>query len=1471
MWKDLCLNPYENKVQEDDKGIRRVQVSGGWIEEGSIDAIYICRVLTIDDVEIAANSMSVPNISKSFNHDVSKAFSIWSAKKGISTSFNENNIKNKSFIAFKRKVSIAIGKKAITIWAGKTGWHNNIARWEVAIKSLSLTLNRGAQIGLARGIEKLSCQWIEMGVLSNLDASSWRIDAKNRMIWSGELDNHPTAPLSYIMKTWLIPPMINTPQKTGFAPSGINIKEKKNTFIQSKTEKWNTSDDIARIIWCTKSSLNYFGKNNLSSWWEWFSKKGKGVIIFDEVDSEEQRALFSALKKENTSYQRWLIYDDGRVVFTAWWINLFDEKMATKNVTLNDWVGESPEKRINESLNIEDEFGRVPYRALSQLNKSEGMAPKRLEQAMYKALVQMGNEKGNIDQLVSKLLKIKKSKLSESLSAEQVDAISLALSAFDKRSGMILADETGFGKGRILAALAIIGLKLGKKVLFFTEKSQLFTDFFRDITDVVNLDNIELMPTVLHGTAKIYDQQGNIIKKSLSKIKFDEMLNTPNWSKKEDKLILSTYSQINRAGKGNLKMKWLVDRIKDGDCWLLLDEAHNAAGDSNISENLNTLLEYTEGVLYSSATFAKSEQNLSLYKKALAIEEWLYGLIESTMLGDDGALREALTVSMASNGRFIRREHPPVPPPQPIWVEMTDERKLAFNNFSIMWRKIFEATQAWEIAMGNHGSAAWMKVGSILSRSIKEFSLLVKMDALIDEVENIIKRDEKVVIVVQSTFEGALKSVLGEMEEEEEESIENIDEGTEETSNTKKKKATTEKVLDRIPLWKERMLSIINMIAPQDELAEIGSDDNVDAAMQSYANAVKSIESLPDWDLMPFEKIKRVLGERGIDVGELSGRTLTVKQEGDKWIIHSRKGEARTEFVRRFNNGELDVAIVTLAGASGISMHAGRKFKDQRRRNLIEADIAVNPANRVQFWGRVRRKDQVCEPNLFGLVLDTLGERRIIAKENKKREKLSAHVGMKQESVELSWITPEGESIVAEWAQERQFAAKLIGVAKPILDEPTGRVDKALVRAIILPEDEQEALLSRLERGLKIAQDVAFKDKNSSEIKNSRVIRRNWLWGHPQRSEDNEAGDSGPLSMPRIDYVERVIEKSVPPSFNDIVETVKERKSALDHQYFEGMNVLERWGDSWSQETKNGVPTSAYRRSVWSWVSQVLPNCLCGNAIRVSRPGTGEAVWGMILGVYAPETGGRANAASPWALSQIGVEVWLIGDREPLIISLSRCYSDTNFLVNGKKASSSWFKADVISHTCITIEGNPLLAGAWCKKWSAGRPTLIKDDEKGIIWVWMLPGTWTWDVMNNLPKDLIDVDHTVNFLYDNPNVKISAALSSGKIFNLIPKEGGIILQMSTEMENFSKETWINFKNNQFLKNRTWKDGLVERTIDWKSIKYILYAMEKVGIKWRIGAEHKDWYYKTSKNIMDSIIKSKSKVLSGAVKKQYNKK
>lgn len=1472
MWKNLCYNPYENIVQENENGQRRVQISGGWIEEDKISTALVCRANSSEDLEIASSSMSNPVIARSYNYNAFQCFAVWTVKKNTQTkiseldSFKENKIAN----IFKMKVENGIGKRAILTWFMGYGWHKRIVKWEYAMRYISPTAIRGAQVGLYNFLKQYeNKKWIEFGLMNSTDSAVWKIEPHLRKVWSKTLDSSPVAPLSYQTSRWLTPPVIVN--KSAFKSSIVASSKSQSEVIDST---WNSSHDVARIMWCTKRTLSAYGKEVLPEWWRWFAHgTNEGIVVFDEAKSQEQQDLINELIKTKKVYQRWGIFDEDKCVQVVVLIGLHDDIVTGKKIDFNQWIGECPEIREDESLNEEDDFGRVPYRALSKTGTAVGVAPKRLEQSIHESLVDLKAKKGNIDTWIAKLLKIKKADLGSSLSAEQIDAIALSISAFERNEGLILADETGFGKGRILASLALIGLKLGKTVLFFTEKAQLFTDFYRDLTDVGGID-LKLSPTLLHGKAKIFDPNGNLITKSLSPKNQEIMLNTPDWNKKEDKLIMSTYSQINRENKkgSNKKVRWLIDRIKTGECWLLLDEAHNGAGDSNIADNLNSLLKYTNGVLYSSATYAKTEANLTLYKKAMAVDKWAEKLIISSLENDTGSLREALTTSMAKKGRFIRREHPPVPPPQPIWIDMTPEREEAFQAFCTMWQMIFRATEGWEKAAGNFGAIAWAKLGSLLSRSIREFSFLVKLDALIDRIKYDINNNEKVVITLESTFESALRKVLGQLDDEDEIEPEEVDKDEEPTS-----KKNNEIIVDHIPLWKERWDIILGELAPIEELREMGADNESIAQVEALIeDAKQSIKKLPEWDLMPIEKMKRELAASGIEMGELSGRTLTYEIIDGKQVIKPRKGEIRTELVRRFNSGEFDVMLVSLAGASGISLHAGAKFKDQRKRNLYEGDIAVNPSMRVQFWGRVRRKDQVCEPFFGSLALNTPGERRIQAKENKKREKLAAHVGMKQSSRELSWISPEGESIVAEWVIDKPRYAKLIGVKNSMQGEPTGRVDRALVRSIILPQGEQDALLARLDRGLKLAADVAYHESNGVFAKQSRVVRRNWLWGHPDATQEiSKSG--GELSVPRVDYVERVFEKNVKPNEENVIKKYKEVKVMENSHEYEGSYVLNKWLSVWDEEKNRGVFYDRdYRGFVSTWLNKNLPNCAIGKAIRVTRPGTGQAAWGIILGMEYPNEGARFNGATAWSLTQVAVNVWLVGEEEPMLITMARCYRDPYFSVPGTNANVSWFSADTVSFTGIAIEGNPLIAALWARGWNVGNPMLVKDEDKGFEWVWMLPGSWTWDTLKNLPKDLIDVEHAVDFLCKYQNAELYAALPNNALFKMKLMKGIISFEIDSGLYKAGTESWITFKSKQVMRQvrEITRNGKQFTTfnVEQKSIYYFLNVLEGFGIKWRVGAEYNEWYTESSKRIIEKLLLGgKNMNTASSSKKTYARK
>ena len=88
-------------------------------------------------------------------------------------------------------------------------------------------------------------------------------------------------------------------------------------------------------------------------------------------------------------------------------------------------------------------------------------------------------------------------KLCKSLSAEQVDAVALAIYNIEyKNQGMIIGDQTGIGKGRVAAAMIRYGYYNQLKPIFLSEKPNLFTDIYRDLVDIGSQN---LIPFIVNG------------------------------------------------------------------------------------------------------------------------------------------------------------------------------------------------------------------------------------------------------------------------------------------------------------------------------------------------------------------------------------------------------------------------------------------------------------------------------------------------------------------------------------------------------------------------------------------------------------------------------------------------------------------------------------------------------------------------------------------------------------------------------------------------------------------------------------------------------------------------------------------------------------------------------------------------------------------------------------------------------------
>src|SRR3546814_18020985 len=106
----------------------------------------------------------------------------------------------------------------------------------------------------------------------------------------------------------------------------------------------------------------------------------------------------------------------------------------------------------------------------------------------------------------------------------------------------------------------------------------------------------------------------------------------------------------------------------------------------------------------------------------------------------------------------------------------------------------------------------------------------------------------------------------------------------------------------------------------------------------------------------------------------------------------------RNGVIAAFNGGLSHALVITRAGSTGLSLHASERVADQRKRRMIELQIPSNVVERVQFWGRVNRRGQVCEPDFRTLSTGLPFEMRMLAMQNRSVAEWSANVPERSDS-----------------------------------------------------------------------------------------------------------------------------------------------------------------------------------------------------------------------------------------------------------------------------------------------------------------------------------------------------------------------------------------------------------------------------------------------------------------------------------------
>jgi hypothetical protein len=189
---------------------------------------------------------------------------------------------------------------------------------------------------------------------------------------------------------------------------------------------------------------------------------------------------------------------------------------------------------------------QAPYIPASQISEPIAMSPRNMLGPVRQSLSRIVARHGvGIDEFVSEKLHWSFDELAAYLDSEQIDAVAIGIEAMDTNQAMVEADATGLGKGRLLAAMMRYAVLQGRKVVFITEKADLFPDIYRDIIDIGSLDLFQ-DPFIMNNDLVVKTDLGITVGRSPSREEMLDVILSGKVSEKSN-ITLATYSQFSHA------------------------------------------------------------------------------------------------------------------------------------------------------------------------------------------------------------------------------------------------------------------------------------------------------------------------------------------------------------------------------------------------------------------------------------------------------------------------------------------------------------------------------------------------------------------------------------------------------------------------------------------------------------------------------------------------------------------------------------------------------------------------------------------------------------------------------------------------------------------------------------------------------------------------------------------------------------
>jgi cytochrome oxidase Cu insertion factor (SCO1/SenC/PrrC family) len=770
----------------------------------------------------------------------------------------------------------------------------------------------------------------------------------------------------------------------------------------------------------------------------------------------------------------------------------------------------------------EDKTALVKYEPISKASYvMDTLIPKNMSYEVKDSLGVITNKHGNIDNYVRDGLKYRTTAaLWSVLSAEQIDSLGLYLHQFDKEQGIIIADQTGIGKGRQAAAVIRHAVMQGYLPVFFTKSPNLFTDMYRDLK-AIDFENINPFIVNNSSDAQIKDANGLTMFSPLSSAEQEALLteieefptDSPEaikWYKRTGRtmpdpekvpitkiyntldrmplgydMIFCTYSQIQSANP--YKRFWLEKLIENGiegskvfkKVVFILDESHMAGGyDSIIGKWMREMLPKIKACCYLSATFAKYPEVMPFYGKKTAIMET--GLSDSefvrAMKSGGLALQEIVASNLCESGQLIRRQRSS----EGIKIDYKilnkeperSKNRASVNRIISLMNEVvqFEADYIAPILAEIHERAK-EEAGSMKkpprALGVKQAPYFSRVFNVVDQMLFALKVEQVAKETLDLLLENkkvviAFKSTMGTFLKDLK--MQNGDMLPLQTLDFTR---TLVKGLDSVFYY--NYTTFLN----EKTRERIPLEDLPYNGIQKYKEIRKKMRlESTGLSISPIDKLIHLIEKqkkpthlgghknKHFTIAEVTGRSQRIDFSNEQYgVIESQRKNTEKAF-REFNSGKIDVLLINQSGSTGASAHSSKDFLDQRQRVMIIHQVELNINTEVQKRGRINRTGQVNLPEYLYITSDIPTEKRMMAMLKGKMKSLDANTTGSQNTNDETLDSPDffnKYGDVVAWQWINENQEKM-----EILGYPTYRYERVKKERVRVRKDSKEGAMRQL-------------------------------------------------------------------------------------------------------------------------------------------------------------------------------------------------------------------------------------------------------------------------------------------------------------------------------------------------------------------------------------------------------------------------